>query len=125
MKYMLIILCSLFAFSTQAQTPPPPDGPDSQLLLKMEVPCSSKGVAFLSQLVSKFNEQEFASGVVAIKPIQDANMIEVDLLMYVNPKTRTFTLFSLQKVGEYEVACVIAGGRDFTPFSGEYRENTN
>ena len=51
------------------------------------------------------------------------DMVTVDLLMYVNPKTSTFTIFSYQKVGDYNVACVIAGGTDFTPFSGEYRKN--
>jgi len=123
MKYIITLLCSLFAFSTQAQTPPPKDGPATQLLLNMQVPCSEQGIKFLSQTVNKHGEQEFASGVFQIKPLGKPNVVTVDLLMYVNPQTRSFTIFSFQKVGEYNVACIIAGGKDFTPFSGDYRKD--
>jgi hypothetical protein len=123
MKYIITLWLSLFALSVQAQTPPPDDGTKTQLLLNMQVPCSEKGIKYLSDIVNKHGEQEFASGVVKIKPLMKPDMVTVDLLMYVNPKTSTFTIFSYQKVGDYNVACVIAGGTDFTPFSGEYRKN--
>jgi hypothetical protein len=123
MKYIITLWLSLFALSVQAQTPPPDDGTKTQLLLNMQVPCSEKGIKYLSDIVNKHGEQEFASGVVKIKPLMQPDMVTVDLLMYVNPKTSTFTIFSYQKVGDYNVACVIAGGTDFTPFSGEYRKN--
>jgi hypothetical protein len=123
MKYIITLWLSLFALSVQAQTPPPDDGTKTQLLLNMQVPCSEKGIKYLSDIVNKHGEQEFASGVVKIKPMMQPDMVTVDLLMYVNPKTSTFTIFSYQKVGDYNVACVIAGGTDFTPFSGEYRKN--
>jgi hypothetical protein len=123
MKYIITLWLSLFALTVQAQTPPPDDGTKTQLLLNMQVPCSEKGIKYLSDIVNKHGEQEFASGVVKIKPLMKPDMVTVDLLMYVNPKTSTFTIFSYQKVGDYNVACVIAGGTDFTPFSGEYRKN--
>jgi hypothetical protein len=123
MKYIITLWLSLFALSVQAQTPPPDDGTKTQLLLNMQVPCSEKGIKYLSDIVNKHGEQEFASGVAKIKPMMQPDMVTVDLLMYVNPKTSTFTIFSYQKVGDYNVACVIAGGTDFTPFSGEYRKN--
>jgi hypothetical protein len=123
MKYIITLWLSLFALSVQAQTPPPDDGTKTQLLLNMQVPCSEKGIKYLSDIVNKHGEQEFASGVVKIKPLMKPDMVTVDLLMYVNPKTSTFTIFSYQKVGDYNVACVIAGGTDFTPFSGEFRKN--
>ena len=123
MKYITIILCSLFAFTTQAQTPPPTDGKPTQLLLNMQVPCREDGIRYLSDVVNKHGEQEFASGVFKIKPMTKPDMVTVDLLMYVNPKTRSFTIFSYQTVGDYNVACIIAGGTDFTPFKGEYRKD--
>jgi hypothetical protein len=122
-KFLIPIFVILFAYNAQAQTPLPKDGSKTQLLLNMQVPCSEKGIKYLSDIVNKHGEQEFASGVVKIKPMMQPDMVTVDLLMYVNPKTSTFTIFSYQKVGDYNVACVIAGGTDFTPFSGEYRKN--
>lgn len=125
MKHLIILVLLLTAFNTHAQEiPKPTPKPDrTQLLLNMQIPCSEQGIDYLSDIVNKHGEQEFASGVVAIKPLMQPDMVTVDLLMYVNPKTSTFTIFSYQKVGEYNVACVIAGGTDFTPFSGEYRKN--
>jgi hypothetical protein len=122
-KFLIPIFVILFAYNAQAQTPPPKDGSKTQLLLNMQVPCSEQGIDYLSDIVNKHGEQEFASGVVKIKPLMQPDMVTVDLLMYVNPKTSTFTIFSYQKVGDYNVACVIAGGNKFTPFSGEYRKN--
>ncbi len=120
-----MLFAILLTFSSQAQEiPQPTPKPDrTQLLLNMQVPCSQQGIKYLSDIVNKHGEQEFASGVFAIKPLMKPDMVTVDLLMYVNPKTRTFTIFSYQKVGGFNVACVIAGGTDFTPFSGEYRKN--
>jgi len=125
MKHLIILVLLLTAFNTNAQEiPKPKPKPDrTQLLLNMQVPCSEQGIDYLSDIVNKHGEQEFASGVFAIKPLMKPDMVTVDLLMYVNPKTRTFTIFSYQKVGDFNVACVIAGGTDFTPFSGEYRKN--
>lgn len=122
-KFLIPIFVILFAYNAQAQTPPPKDGSKTQLLLNMQVPCSEQGIDYLSDIVNKHGEQEFASGVVKIKPLMQPDMVTVDLLMYVNPKTSTFTIFSYQKIGDYNVACVIAGGNKFTPFSGEYRKN--
>ena len=125
MKYIIIVILGLISFTTYAQEIPQPiPKPDkTQLLLNMQVPCSQKGIDYLSDIVNKHGEQEFASGVFAIKPLMKPDMVTVDLLMYVNPKTRTFTIFSYQKVGDYNVACVLTGGTNFTPFSGEYRKN--
>ena len=125
MKHLIILVLLLTAFNTHAQEiPKPTPKPDrTQLLLNMQVPCSEQGIDYLSDIVNKHSEQEFASGVIKIKPLMQPDMVTVDLLMYVNPKTSTFTIFSYQKVGDYNVACVIAGGTDFTPFSGEYRKN--
>ena len=125
MKYIIVVILGLISFTTYAQEIPQPiPKPDkTQLLLNMQVPCSQKGIDYLSDIVNKHGEQEFASGVFAIKPLMKPDMVTVDLLMYVNPKTRTFTIFSYQKVGDYNVACVLAGGTNFTPFSGEYRKN--
>ena len=124
-KFITILFTILFAFGSQAQEiPKPMPKPErTQLLLNLQVPCSDQGIEYLSDIVNKHGEQEFASGVFAIKPLMKPDMVTVDLLMYVNPKTRTFTIFSYQTVGGYNVACVIAGGTDFTPFSGEYRKN--
>jgi hypothetical protein len=125
MKYVIIVILGLIAFTTNAQEiPKPMPKPErTQLLLNMQVPCSQKGIEYLSDIVNEHGEQEFASGVFAIKPVSKPDLVTVDLLMYVNPKTRTFTIFSYQKVGDYNIACVLAGGTDFTPFSGEYRKN--
>lgn len=121
MKLLIALVLLLVAFNTQAQTPPLKDGTKTQLLLNMTVPCREDGVNYITDTVDEYNEQEFASGVISINPMGATTPITVDLLMYVNPKTRSFTLFTLQPVGEYEVACVVAGGIKFTPFTGEYR----
>ena len=121
MKLLIALVLLLKAFNTQAQTPPLKDGTKTQLLLNMTVPCREDGVNYITDTVDEYNEQEFASGVISINPMGATTPITVDLLMYVNPKTRSFTLFTLQPVGEYEVACVVAGGIKFTPFTGEYR----
>ncbi|MDC0863042.1 hypothetical protein OAP74_01050 [bacterium] len=125
MKYIIIVILGLISFTTHAQEiPKPMPKPErTQLLLNMQVPCSQQGIEYLSDIVNEHGEQEFASGVFAIKPVSKPDLVTVDLLMYVNPKTRTFTIFSYQKVGDYNIACVLAGGTDFTPFSGEYRKN--
>lgn len=121
MKFIIMILCAMVLSTAQAQVPPPEDGSPSQLLLNMQVPCSANGVDYIADMVNKHKEQEFASGTFYIKPLNRPSLEEVDLLMYVNPKSKTFSIFSLQTVGEYEVACIIAGGTGFAPFTGEYR----
>tara|TARA_E500000331_G_C17036847_1_gene617709 strand:+ start:81 stop:509 length:429 start_codon:yes stop_codon:yes gene_type:complete len=121
---MLIALYVVPAVAEDTPYPVPrPEEPPTQLLLNMTVPCSENGIEFISDTVNKYQEQEFASGEATIKPLMKPNLVPVDLLMYVSPSKRTFTIFSLQKVGEYEVACIIAGGHSFTPFVGEYRSN--
>ena len=113
----------MFAFNAHAQEIPlPKSKPEkTQLLLNMTVPCREDGIAFISETVNAYGEQEFASGVASIKPLLKPNLELVDLLMYVSADKRTFSIFSLQKVGEYEVACVIVGGHTFKPFDGKYR----
>ena len=121
---MLIALYIVPAVAEDIPNPVPrPETAPSQLLLNMTIPCREDGIAFISETVNQYQEQEFASGEATIKPLMKPNLIGVDLLMYVSPSKRTFTIFSLQKVGEYEVACIIAGGHSFTPFVGEYRSN--
>jgi len=125
MKYVIIVILGLIAFTTHAQEVPNPvprpEGPPTQLLLNMTIPCSEDGVAFISETVNQYHEQEFASGVATIKPLMKPLLETVDLLMYVSPDKRTYSIFTLQKVGEYEVACVLAAGHSFKPFDGEYR----
>jgi len=126
-KFIIILFVILFAFSSQAQEVPNPlprpEGPPTQLLLNMTVPCREDGVAYISETVNQYQEQEFASGKATIKPLMKPNLVPVTLLMYVSPNKRTYSIFSLQQVGEYEVACILAAGHSFTPFSGEYRKN--
>ena len=71
MKYVIIVILGLIAFTTNAQEiPKPMPKPErTQLLLNMQVPCSQKGIEYLSDIVNKHGEQEFASGVFAIKPV--------------------------------------------------------
>ncbi len=125
MRYLLIVVCSLFAFKLYAQDVPNPiprpQGPPTQLLLNMQIPCREDGIEFISETVSQYHEQEFASGVATIKPLMKPLLETVDLLMYVSPDKRTYSIFTLQQVGEYEVACVLAAGHSFTPFTGEFR----
>ncbi len=120
-------MCSLFALQAIAQEPPPnpiprPEGPPTQLLLNMQIPCREDGIEFITETVNQYHEQEFASGVATIKPLLRPLLETVDLLMYVSPDKRTFSIFTLQQVGDYEVACVLAAGHSFTPFTGEYRK---
>ena len=119
---MFIALYVVPAFAQEVPTPVPrPEGQPTQLLLNMTVPCSEQGVRFISETVTQYGEQEFASGTASIKPLMKPELEIVDLLMYVNPVERTFSIFSLQQVGEYEVACVLAAGHSFKPFNGEFR----
>ena len=121
-KFIITIFLSIFASTIQADQHKKSQPTQNQLLLNMQIPCSEKAVKYISETVEEYGEQEFASGVIGIKPLSKPALETVDLLMYVNPKTRTFTLFTVQKIGEYEVACVLAGGIDFKPFSGQYRD---
>lgn len=127
MKYIITIWLCLFALTAHAQEVPNPlprpEGEPTQLLLNMTVPCREDGVAYISETVNQYQEQEFASGEATIKPLMKPNLVPVTLLMYVSPNKRTYSIFSLQQVGEYEVACILAAGHSFTPFSGEYRKN--
>lgn len=120
-KFITTLLIIIIPFAIQAEQHKKSKPTQNQLLLNMQIPCSEKSVQYISDLVNEYGEQEFASGEAAIKPLAKKSLETVDLLMYVNPRTRTFTLFTVQKVGEYEVACVLAGGIKFTPFTGEYR----
>ena len=121
---MLIALYVVPAVAEDIPNPVPrPEMAPSQLLLNMTVPCREDGIAFISETVNQYQEQEFASGEATIKPLMKPNLVGIDLLMYVSPMKRTFTIFSLQQVGEYEVACILAAGHSFTPFVGEYRSN--
>ena len=119
---MFIALYVVPAFADKMPKPVPrPEGPPTQLLLNMTIPCSEDGVAFISETVIQYHEQEFASGVATIKPLMKPLLETVDLLMYVSPDKRTYSIFTLQQVGDYEVACVLAAGHSFKPFDGEYR----
>ena len=120
-KFITTILLILIPFVIQADQHKKAKPTKDQLLLNIQLPCSENSVQYISDLVNEYGEQEFASGEAAIKPLSKKSLETVDLLMYVNPRTRTYTLFTVQKVGEYEVACVLAGGIKFTPFTGEYR----
>ena len=119
---MLIALYVVPAVAEDTPYPVPrPETAPSQLLLNMTIPCSEDGVAFISETVNQYHEQEFASGVATIKPLMKPLLETVDLLMYVSPDKRTYSIFTLQQVGDYEVACVLAAGHSFKPFDGEYR----
>ena len=119
---MLIALYVVPALAEETPNPiPRPQGPPTQLLLNMTVPCSDQGVKYISKTVIEYGEQEFASGTASIKPLMKPNLEIVDLLMYVNPEKRTFSIFSLQKIDDYEVACILAAGIEFKPFNGEFR----
>ena len=76
MKHLIILVLLLTAFNTNAQEiPKPKPKPDrTQLLLNMQVPCSEQGIDYLSDIVNKHGEQEFASGVFAIKPLMKPDM---------------------------------------------------
>lgn len=122
---IIITLCViLFAYNahTQEVKPPEPEPrPQTQLLLNITIPCREDGVMFISELVEIYGEKEFASGTFKFKPI-GGDFVYSDLLMYVAPDKSTFSIFSMHKVGGYEVACVLAGGTNLKPFDGIYRE---
>jgi hypothetical protein len=118
---LVAMLIALYVVPAFAEKTPNPIPRPTQLLLNMTVPCSEQGVQFISETVTKYGEQEFASGTASIKPLMKPELEIVDLLMYVNPVERTFSIFSLQQVGEYEIACVLAAGHSFKPFNGEFR----
>ena len=127
-KTILILFAIMLSFNVFAENmPQPKPRPDSilptQLLLNMTIPCREDGVMYISETVQTYGEQEFASGIATIKPLTKLNLQTVDLLMYVSPDRRSFTIFTLQNVGNYEVACILAGGHTFKPFTGEYRSN--
>ena len=123
MKNIILILCAtILSFAVSAQEMPlPKPRPPTQQLLNMSIPCREDGVRYISEIVNEYNEQEFASGVISIKPVGQMAPVTVDLLMYVNPKTRSFTMFTLQPIGKYQIACLVGGGINFTPFTGDYR----
>jgi len=118
-KLIIALVVSLFTFNVQAQEPPTQK---NQLLLNITIPCREDGIKFISELVNLYGEQEFASGTFQFKPLVSPSMIKSDLLIYVAPNKSTFSIFSLHKVGKYDVACVIAGGTDLKPFDGKYRK---
>lgn len=121
---MITLFAVLFAFNVGAQEVPPlPEPrPSTQLLLNISIPCREDGVMFISELVEIYGEQEFASGTFKFKPIGSPNFVYADLLMYVSPDRKTFSIFSLHTVNNYEIACVLAGGTNLKPFNGTYRE---
>ena len=127
-KIILVLVAMMFSVNVFAENmPQPKPRPDSilptQLQLNMTIPCREDGVMYISETVQTYGEQEFASGVATIKPLMNPSLQSVDMLMYVSPDKRSFTIFTLQNVGNYEVACILAGGHTFKPFSGEYRSN--
>ena len=59
---MFIALYVVPAFADKMPSPVPrPEGPPTQLLLNMTIPCSEDGVAFISETVIQYHEQEFSS----------------------------------------------------------------
>jgi hypothetical protein len=123
-KFITTLFFILLTVNIQAQEPPKPRSTQkTQLLLNITIPCREDGIKFISELVNLYGEQEFASGTFKFKPLMKPNMVESDLLMYVAPDKSTFSIFSLHKVGELEVACVLAGGTNLRPFRGNYRNN--
>lgn len=124
-KLIIAVFFILLTVNIQAQEIPQPIPKPQRtlLLLNITIPCREDGVMFISELVNLYGEQEFASGMFKFKPIGNLNFVMSNLLMYVSPDRKTFSIFSLHKVGEYEVACVLAGGTDLKPFRGEYRNN--
>ena len=85
-KFLSILFLTLFISTASAEkyVPSPKPRPATQLLLNITVPCSEQGIDYLSDIVNQHGEQEFASGVFAIKPLMKPDMVTVDLLMYVN-----------------------------------------
>ena len=124
-KFITTLFFILLTVNIQAQEIPQPipKPQRTQLLLNITIPCREDGVMFISEIVEQFGEKEFASGTFKFKPIGSPNFVMSNILMYVSPDRKTFSIFSLHKVGEYEVACVLAGGTDLRPFRGEYRNN--
>ena len=122
-KFITTLFFILLTVNIQAQEPPKPRSTQkTQLLLNITIPCREDGIKFISELVNLYGEQEFASGTFQFKPLVSPGMVKSDLLIYVAPNKSTFSIFSLHKVGKYDVACVIAGGTDLKPFDGKYRK---
>ena len=124
-KLIIAIFTILLTFNVAAQEIPQPipKPQRTQLLLNITIPCREDGVMFISEIVEQFGEKEFASGTFKFKPIGNPDFVMSDILMYVSPDRKTFSIFSLHKVGELEVACVLAGGTNLRPFRGNYRNN--
>ena len=124
-KFITTLFFILLTVNIQAQEIPQPipKPQRTQLLLNITIPCREDGVMFISEIVKQFGEKEFASGTFKFKPIGNPDFVMSDILMYVSPDRKTFSIFSLHKVGELEVACVLAGGTNLRPFRGNYRKN--
>ena len=124
-KFITTLFFILLTVNIQAQEIPQPipKPQRTQLLLNITIPCREDGVMFISELVQQFGEKEFVSGTFKFKPIGSPNFVMSNILMYVSPDRKTFSIFSLHKVGNFEVACVLAGGTNLRPFRGEYRNN--
>ena len=124
-KLIIAVFFILLTVNIQAQEipQPRPKPQRTQLLLNITIPCREDGVMFISEVVNLYGEQEVALGMLKFKPNGNLNVVMSKLLMYVSPDRKTFSIFSLHKVGEYEVACVLAGGTDLKPFRGESRNN--
>ena len=116
-KLIIAVFFILLTVNIQAQEIPQPIPKPQRtlLLLNITIPCREDGVMFISELVNLYGEQEFASGMFKFKPIGNLNFVMSNLLMYVSPDRKTFSIFSLHKVGENEVACVLEGGTDLKP----------
>lgn len=69
----------------------------------------------LEQTITEFGELSFAGGV-SMREIPGAGLVQNDLVIFVNPKTRSWTVVEQFTKDMY---CVVAGGEGFRSLGGQ------
>ena len=69
----------------------------------------------LEQTITEFEELSFAGGV-SMREIPGAGLVQNNLVIFVNPKTRSYTIVERFTKDMY---CVVALGEGFRPLGGQ------
>ena len=68
----------------------------------------------LSQTITEFEEISFA-GAVGVREVHGVGMVENNIVIFVNPKTKSFTIVERFSKDLY---CILALGEGFRPLGG-------
>ena len=107
MRFALVLFALLFVYSSAAAEP-------KKLMITMECDSDPSKLLDLAQ-GPQYQEIPFAGGKGVLKPsAMGGQPVPAELLITVNPDTRTFSILALFRDNH---ACLVLPGGDFAPYA--------